>query len=267
MAKQKGTEVATQGGGELMPLEEKPDWITDSARGSEEVGAEDIVIPRLELIQALSPQMKDGDPKYNPEAKAGMLVNSVTGQLYGKNVMCINIKFIKQYLVWKKRKWIDDNGREQTSDGGFFGAYNTIEEAEARMNEEVKKGTPEIQIEIVDTPQHYCLIVNPDSKVLEEVMISLPRTKAKISRQWNSMIRLAGGDRFARVYGVTTALEKKAGKGDFYNFAIAQGGWATKAMYDYAEKLYEAISSGARKVVMDIEGAGGEEEGHGTSEM
>lgn len=245
MAKQQKNELSTQKSAPVMMYEgaEKPDYIKDEQRGSENVGQQDIIIPRLEIVQALSPAVKDGDAGFIPEARPGMLMNSVSKQLYGKEVMVIPVIYIKQWLVWGKRK--DENGKPLP--GGFHGGYNTPEEANARFNEE---GGEKANLEIVDTPQHLCLLINTSTGRTEEVMISMPKTKAKISRQWNSMVRMAGGDRFSRVYRVTSALEKKT-QGDYYNFAIAQAGWPAINLYKQAEALYDLMQSG-RAVTMDV---------------
>lgn len=257
MASKKGTEVATvEDAGAIVMAEgnELPDYIkAGQARGSEDVAQEDLIIPRLELIQGLSGYVKEGDPKFNPEARAGMLVNSVSGQIYGKEVMVVPVLFQKQWLVWRKRKWLDANGKEQNGEGGFFGAFNTPEEAEKRKAEAMAEGVPEIQIEIIDTPQHLCLLFNQSRGSIDEIILSMPRTKAKISRQWNSIVRMAGGDRFSRAYRITSALEKKQ-SGDYYNFVVAQSGFPNKSLYERAEKLYEQIKAGERRVVMDVEG-------------
>lgn len=222
-----------------------PDYIKqEGGRGSENVTTDDVVIPRLEVIQALSPAVKRGDPGFIKGAEAGMLMNSVTKQLYGEECFVIPVFYTKQWLVWKARK--DKAGKPL--EGGFFGAYNTPEEAERRAKEE---GGEAKNIEIIDTPQHFCLLIDVNTGKAEEIMLSMPRTKAKISRQWNSMIKLGGGDRFSRVYRVVAQLEKNP-KGDFYNFAIASSGFPARKLYDQAEKVYEAIAAGHRRVVMDV---------------
>lgn len=222
----------------VLVQDQVPDYIRqESNRGSENVGTEDIVIPRLEVIQGLSPAVKRGDPKYIQGAQAGMLTNSVTRQLYGDNVTVVPVYYTKQWLVW----------RDQSKGGGFAGAYETQQEAQARAD---KEGGEKEGWGCIDTPQHLCLLINPESHDCEEIMVSMPRTKAKISRQWNSMIRLAGGDRFSRAYTFGTALEKND-KGDFYNLTVTLTGFPTKVVYLRAEELYKRIASGARKVVMD----------------
>lgn len=243
----KKTEVAVHQPAEdslVLVQDQMPDFlqekIGEQARGSENVTTDDIVIPRLEMVQGLSPAIKEGDPGFIEGAKMGHLFNSVTRQMYGKEVHVVPVFYTKQWLVWKDRKL-------SGGQGGFFGAYPNSQEAQDRADQE---GGSDAGIVIIDTPQQLCLLLNPATGDVEEVMMSMPRTKAKISRQWNSMIKLAGGDRFSRVYKVTTTMEKNP-KGDYYNYAISQVGFPSKELYDRAEALYTAVQSGIRAVVMD----------------
>jgi hypothetical protein len=251
-SKDKGTAVAEQKVGALiLTQDEMPDYLRDGeGKGNENVTLNDLVIPRLEIVQGLSPALKEGDPGYIESAKLGHLINSVTRENYEKVVYLVNVHFSLQYLVWKAREYKDPNGREVKTDGGFFGAFPTMEEAQARADQE---GGADQGVEIIDTPQHVCLLVDPVTGDVQEIMVSMPRTKAKISRQWNSQIRLAGGDRFSRVWAVGSALESKNGN-DYYNFTTKPAGYVSKELYERAAKLYDAISSGERRVVMDVTG-------------
>jgi len=219
-------------------------------RGSENVGTDDLVIPRLEIVQALSPAAKRGDPGYVDGAQAGMLTNSVSRVLYGDHVVVVPVYYMKQYLVWRDRKQAPgESDREYASrpTTGFFGAFYTMGEASERVEQE---GGAAAHIVIIDTPQHLCLLLSGTGDT-EEIMVSMPRTKAKVSRQWNSMVRMVGGDRFSRVYKVGTGLQKNA-KGDFYNFDIKPMGFPSHGLYKQAEELYNKVSSGAHRVVMDV---------------
>ena len=252
-----GTSVTTGEGAAMILMGDKADLShikTDQTRGNENVKQDDLVIPRLEVVQALSPALKPDDPGFCEGAKMGDLLNSVTNQTYGREAFIVPVHYTKQWLVWKKR----------TAGGGFFGAYPSPEEAKDRCEQE---GGERGNIEVIDTPTHLCLLVNPQTGKTEEVVLSLPRTKAKVSRAWNSMIKLTGQDRFARVYRVSTAVEKNQ-KGEFYNFVIAQAGAPNKVLYQRAEALFNQIAHGGRTINMDTKGYDTEESGsHGDSEM
>lgn len=261
-AKKAGTEVAKSDGKKeslVIVTDQVPDYIKrDGQRGSEGVTNQDLVIPRLEIVQALSPAVKRNDPGFIKGAEVGMLTNSVTRELYGDKVMVVPLYFVKAWLVWKERK--DKNGKSQ--EGGFFGSFNTEEEAQQR----VKKEDPDGRFNVVatDTPQHFCLLLNMSTGEVDEIMVSMAKSKAKISRQWNSLIRAAGGDRFSRVYELGTVAVKR-GDDDYVNYSVAARGFPNKTVYARAEETYKKIAAGERKVVMDVTGmdVSDDEEDHG----
>lgn len=229
----------------ILVQDQVPDYLLNAkGRGSENVTMEDMVIPRLEIVQGLSPAVKRGDPGFIQGAQMGMMNNSVTRKLYGDAAFVIPVYYTKQWSVWRKRK--DEDGKSQ--EGGFFGSYNTPEEAQNRADQE---GDP--SIEIIDTPQHLCLVLDEETGDIEEIMVSMARTKAKVSRKWNSMVKLAGGDRFSRVYKLGTVLEKNS-QGDFYNFDVKLLGFPSQMLFKKAEELYNSVTLGGRKVVMDVSG-------------
>ena len=76
---------------------------TGTARGNEQVGASDLIIPRIELVQSLSPCRKKTDPAYIEGAEEGDLYNNVTRELYGKEITVIPLYFAKEFLLWKDR--------------------------------------------------------------------------------------------------------------------------------------------------------------------
>lgn len=246
---QPGTAVAAVGGkmdtAGLILQGDKADLshIKQSQRGNENVGVEDLVIPRLEIVQGSSPALKPGDPGYIEGAKQGDLINSVTNRVYGREVFVVPVHYTKQWLVWKKF----------SEGGGFYGAYPTPAEAKERCELE---GGEKNHIESVDTPTHLCLLVNHAEGRVEEIMIPMTRTKAKVSRAWNTTIRLSGLDRFGRAYRIGTALEKNKKNQEYWNYVVAQSGAPAKALYDLAEKLFTQVSSGEKNVVMNTDNLG-----------
>lgn len=226
-----------------------PDYIKQGAgRGNEHVQMEDVVIPRIEVAQALSPCLKKSDPEYIEGAEVGSLYNSLTRELYGDKILVCPVIFRKEYLVWKDR----------LKGGGFRGAHATQQEAQVRILEQPSDEQKDYMVN--ETGQHLVLVVHDDGRT-EEAMVSMSKTKLKISRQWNSLVRINGGDRFARLYLLFTQ-DDETPKGEFKNFAVQTGGFPDKATYLQAEALYNAVSSGSRKVVMDTSDggdAGGEE--------
>lgn len=229
----KKNEVVKKSAGELAIMDERPEWVdVNSAKGSEDVTANDIILPRIDVLQALSPQIKRSNPNYIEGAEQGMIFNTISGELYGSEIRFIPVVFKREYIVWQDREL----------GGGFRGAFATAEEAEReRRNLE----NPDAH-EVVETHVHFVLILRDDGR-LEEAVLSMAKSKRKVSRKLNSLVQMFPGDRFARVYKLT-AVEVDGQKGEFWNFDVAPLGWAPKHMWEKGQATYEAISAGNRGV-------------------
>lgn len=222
MAKAEKQEVATTN-------EQLPAYIKQGTnRGSENVGQEDLQLPRIDILQALSPQVNKKKEEYIDGAEVGMLYNTLTGELFTE-VFVTPVTFTKRFLVWVDRKKVEN--------GGLRGVFDTPEEAE----DFVEAQDDADNLEIVPTAEHLMLLDDGS-----EVIVSMAKSKMKVSRKFNSLVRLSAGDRFSRRYVITTVGDKSP-KGEFENFKISQSGYPSEEVYLKAEKLYEAITSGAVK--------------------
>ena len=224
-------EVANVNMNETMPafLQEK----MQDNRGSEEVGSDDLVIPRIELVQSLSACRKKTDPAYIDGAQEGMLYNNVTRELYGESINVVPVFFRKEYLLWRDTKL----------GGGFGGAFpDGASGEEARQVQEAPH-----EWEVVDTNQHFVLVLKEDGSV-EEAVMSMAKTKSRASRNWNSLVRINGGPRFSRVYKISgVADQNKAGQ-DFYNLSVKNVGFVTEQVFKHAEQIYDMVKSGSAAV-------------------
>ena len=201
--------------------DQMPAWMNENdARGQEGVGVDDLTIPRLQLIQDLSPQRKKNDPQYIEGAEEGMFFNTVTFALYGASVIFIPCFYRKEFVIWKS----------QSEGGGFLGAYPTEREAKNEFNEQGysgqvdKRGNP--IYEINDTGQQFGLLVNPDGKT-EEIVLSMSKTKRKVDRQLNTIIKMAGGDRFSRMYQIKAVQDTNGAGQEFFNMSVELMGYVS----------------------------------------
>lgn len=207
----------------------------DQGRGNENVGTDDLTLPRVDVLQALSPQINKKKDVYIDGAEQGMLFNTLTGELYGDGITIIPVYFRKQWLIWKDR----DNG------GGLRGVFNTSEEANNFI-----ATSEENDIEAVETGEHLVLIVDGDK--VTEAILSCAKSKLKVSRKLNSLVKLNGNDRFSRQYRVTP-YEDEGQSGEYWNIAVANGqpAFPSEPHYRYAENLYSQITGGTREVKAD----------------
>lgn len=217
-------------------VDERPDWLEKGNKGSEDVGSRDMILPRVDVLQALSPQIKKSDPAYIEGAEQGLIFNTVTGQLYGSEVTFVPILFRKEYVVWRLRK----------AGGGFVGAFRTMEEAE---NHRATLQAPDDH-ETVESHQHFSLLITDTG--VEEAVFSMTKSKLKVSRALNTLVQIAGVDRFAKAYKLE-AIEAKSDKGDYWSFKVHAVGFVSKELYERGKALYELIKAGAA----DVDRSGG----------
>lgn len=240
MAKGKEVTVASN-----TDIAERPSWMGEGTRGSEEVTIQDVTIPRLQMVQSLSPQRKKNEAEFIEGAEEGMLFNTVTNALYPEWVLFVPVYFRMEWVVWKHR----DAG------GGFIGAFPSQEEAVAAVaahplaGQETEKGDP--VLEVLDTAQHFGLLLDPNSPAEDpratEIVISMSRSQLKPSRQFNSQIRIASGDRWERYYRLSAVLVNGP-RGDYYNWKVEQLGFVSEQVYAQAESLYKSVKAGERDV-------------------
>lgn len=211
--------------------EQMPDWLKKGNAGSEDVTAKDMILPRVDVLQALSPQIKKSDPNYINGAEQGQIFNTVTGEIYGTSVTFIPVLFRKEWTVWKLRK----------AGGGFCGACRSEEEAKATV---ALMQNPS-DYESVESHQHFVMLLTNHGP--EEAVFSMTKSKLKVSRALNTLIQISGVDRFAKAYRMD-AIETSSDKGEFWSFKVHPAGFVSKELYDRGQALYEMIRAGAADV-------------------
>jgi hypothetical protein len=254
-----------------------PSWHQQGdTRGNENVTVEDLVIPRIEIAQGLSPCVDPEDPAYIEGCVVGTLFNSLTRELYGKSTIIVPVIFMKQYLLWRDRK----------EGGGFRGAHNTLIEAQEAKKELDKPEEWEAQ----ETAQHFVFVLKGASFIVqrlvdgemkdltparlkeigkdgwsrkegefvivrcegvEQAMLSMSRTKLKVSRNWNSLIQMSKRARWAQAWEIGSVSETNNDGEKYQNFKVRAVGFTDPNLAKMCEQLYGDIHSGAVNVQMD----------------
>lgn len=217
----KSTAVALFGDKETMPAH----VASGHGLGNENVGKDDVAMPYLNVLQALSPQIESLEG-----AKAGQLHNSITNELYDA-VYVLNLFYSREFAVFKKR----DLG------GGFEGAYTTDEEARAHIRDNLDGKFSDF--DVVETARHICLLLDDSGKAIQPVILNLSGTKVRVSKAWNAEIsvKCGGADRFAAVWKLATVRQKNT-KGSWHNLSVEFAGWAPEPLYNEAKEYYKAVA-------------------------
>lgn len=202
----------------------------DVGAGNENVGVGDLQLPRLTILQKISDQVDPESDKYVEGAEPGMIFNTLTHELYESLIFC-PAHFVKKFLVWKDER------------GGLLGIADTAEEAEGLRQDESD--------EIVFTPTHLVLVVGEDGEY-NETTIPMAISKNKISKAFNSLVKLNRVDRFKRQYLLEIVRETNKRGEQYYNFQISNAPGddrlPSEYVFDAAKSLYKAIQSGERKI-------------------
>lgn len=152
-----------------------------AGEGFEQADADSYAIPFVQILQSNSPQVKRSEGAYVQGAAEGMVINTVSNDLYNaddEGITVVPVDYRRAFTAWVPR----DHG------GGFRG--------EVDVNDDVLRNTTrvgaklwneETGLEYVDTRYHYVLVIRSDGEV-EPALITMSSTQLKKSR--NIMTRL-----------------------------------------------------------------------------
>jgi hypothetical protein len=203
-----------------------PDYIPKSRRGFEDTQSSDLMIPRLALAQALSPQVTEGDPGRIEGLTAGDLFNSVTGQRYGREVFVQVLR--KMPLRAMEFRSVDDGG--------------------GVIDPDVPMGDPRLAWgnsgdKKADKPQatlfrDFLAVVLPQREVIALSFKSSGITAAK--NLWG-LATMANRDCFAVRLRITTGVKLTPKPHQIYK--VEQAGWVTEADFKLGEEMFEAVKT------------------------
>lgn len=207
-------------------LEAAPSYIPKSRRGFEDTVQSDITIPRLALAQALSPQVTDGDPARIPDLKVGDLFNSVTGQIYGRDVVV---------QVLRKMPLRAMEFRSIAEGGGV------IDPDVPMGDERLKWGTSGDKQ--ADKPKatlfrDFLAVVLPQREMIALSFKSSGLTAAK--NLWG-FATMGNRDCFAIKLRITTDV--KLTPKPHQIFKVAQAGWVSEIDFKLGEEAFEAVQT------------------------
>ncbi len=205
-----------------------PEWLKKGNRGSENVEVNDLILPRLGQIQALSPQIKKSDPAFIEGAEQGELFNPLTSEIYGTALTFIPILFRKEWVVFKDRK----------AGGGFFGAF----QSEKESLEFIEKHEDSSKLESIESHNHIGMIVNNDG-TRSQIVFTCTKSKIKASRKLNSLVAMAGVDRFAKAYQIVSVEAQNNSGEDYWNVDVKALGYVEQSVYQELEEQYENLKN------------------------
>jgi len=242
MNKEQGTMIKKNGKNAHLPANV---FEGDAAKGLGDIGQKDLALPFLKILAQLSPEVNKRDGKYVEGAEAGMIYNSVTGELYN-GVEGINVipAFYKlEYLEWK------DRGEGLGAPVNIYQSSSDImskTKADANYKDRLPNGNY-----IEKTASHFVIILGDSPST---ALISMKSTQLKISRKWNSMmngLKIKGTNglftpaSFSHIYKLKTT-QMSNDKGTWFGWEVSKVGPVTdNSLYQQAKTFSENISKGS----------------------
>ncbi len=204
-----------------------PDGLMDifeenAGAGLQNIGADQMQIPFIRILQALSPQLNKDKPEYIKGASQGDIFNTVTGEIYPEDtgITVIPVAFEMKYLEFVPR-----------SQGG--GLVGEIPASSPDLDNTQRDGPSEVLPsgnELVRCHQNLVMVYNPETEGCSPAVLDMKKTQIKVSKKWNAQrtnIEVMGknGSFTLPIYGTAwniTTVSESNDQGTWYNFRIAR---------------------------------------------
>ena len=213
----------------------------DANAGSQNMTQEDLALPFLKVLGQLSPEVNKHDAKFISGAEPGMIVNSVTKELYNgtKGINIIPVHYERQYVEWR------DRGQSGNAPVAIHKADSDIVGTTTR-DKSWKDRLPNGNY-LENTANHFVILMG---KSPSTALISMKATQLKISRKWNSImmgLKLQGKNglftppTYSHIYNLKT-VKMSNDKGTWFGWTYSKVGPVTdKSAYaiarDFSERL------------------------------
>ena len=212
--------------------------------GFENVAAQDVAIPYLRILQALSGEVKRGSPKKVEGAEEGDIFNTGTGTVHKGGITVIPCLFKKSWILHRPRTL-----------EGKLGDFITVLSSEPTGTKVGRSFFDSEGNEAVDVADHYVVLV--DGSTWSKALIRMGSTQLKASRFWLGRMQgiqwIRNNARvtppsFSHYYHLTTGLETK-GENSWMGWIIGtEHQIMDMQLAMYAKEFYKAIIGGTVQV-------------------
>ena len=210
--------------------------------GMETVGAADLLIPQLKIMQKLSPQLDKTSPMYVEGAAEGDICDTGSGRLHDE-VLFVPVIYRKHWIEWA----------EPRGSGSIVQIYNSQSILEECTRD--KDGPPRLPSgnPVIETAQFSGFLVDDDAQY-SKTFIAMSGAQLRKSRRW---LNLSTSERirhpekgpitaplFWRSYTLGTQPEKNA-KGSWSGWTISRdvtlSEICTDAKLDFQDVMSDAL--------------------------
>lgn len=184
-----------------------------AGKGFENLEREDLILPRLALLQPLSPEVVEGGNK------AGTLHLPLANRNFGGTITVTPVLHFRSRVKWFPK---DDGGGQDCASNDakvprdpnkYSATCSACPHHEWTKNAKTGKDAgPSCTLY-----ENFIVLINDE---LEPVIVPMGVTKAKVARKFFSMMALKGGDMFDNSYKLGTVQEKNDKGQSYFNYVV-----------------------------------------------
>ena len=216
----------------------------DQGQGIGNIKQEDLALPFLKVLGQLSPEVNKRDSKYVEGAQPGMIINTVTNELYDgeKGIQVLPVFYKRQYIEWQ------DRGQSKGAPVKIYDAGDDIPQTTRDKGNKDRLANGNY---LENTVSHFVVLLG---KTPTTALISMKATQLKISRKWNSMmmgIKMQGKNglftppTYSHIYKLRT-VQQSNDKGTWFGWDVAKVGPVNdKGIYEIAKQFSKNVAKGA----------------------
>ena len=217
----------------------------DADKGSQNMGQDDLALPFLKVLGQLSPEVNKRDGKYVEGAEPGMILNSVTNEVFDgtKGVDVLPVFYERKYVEWA------DRGDSRGAPVAIHNAESDIVSTTTR-DKSFKDRLPNGNY-LENTANHFVIVLG---KSPQSALLSMKATQLKVSRKWNSImmgIKLQGQNglftppTYSHIYNLKT-VQMSNDKGTWFGWDVSKvKPIEDKSVYESAKSFAEKVGKGA----------------------
>ena len=216
----------------------------DAGQGIANIKQEDLALPFLKVLGQLSPEVNTRDAKHVEGAQPGMIVNSVTNELYDgvKGIQVLPVYYKRQQIEWQ------DRGESRGAPVNIYDAGDDIPQTTRDKSNKDRLANGNY---LENTVSHFVVLLG---KTPTTALISMKATQLKTSRKWNSMmmgIKMQGKKglftppTYSHIYKLKT-VQQSNDKGTWFGWDVSKVGPVTDTgIYEIAKGFSNNVAKGA----------------------
>jgi hypothetical protein len=205
---------------------------------------DDLVLPRLSICQANTPQRKKAELTYVEGLDESMLFNTVSGEIYGQEVTVIPLFFFRQRMYFAP---LAEGGgilcqSQNGLDGGRLHPSDCATCSHAQFKNEGDDSRPDCQLLL----NYMCLLPSGDP-----IVFSLKSTGLKAAKQLNAQIRMSKLDMFAKTLNIRVVSQTK-NNNQFWAPQLKWADFVPEELYTAAQQMFSDLRG--KNINLDTKG-------------